>query len=201
MTLLELLVQELPKKGGWKFGINAVYQDWDGELRIDSEHHSSTKIFLPLSEIFRQRANMKISLPDDAFVTRQQYEAALAASKQVKWLPGALPPEGIECEVKSGRDSWTLCKIAHSSSAGVAFIYLEEPDGSSSYLGVLDCISAKAAGNQFRPISTEAGRKREDVIKQMAHSLRANGDVTNEQLDRLYDDISNGTIFGVKLED
>lgn len=162
MKLIDLLVHELPKRGGWPEGAAFSVQSF-----IDNEIYFYVK---NMSEEphFRFFPCRKIRCEDEVYykVTREQYEAALAASKAFLWDGEGQPPEGIECEVKSGKDSWTLCKVAHSSSAGVAFIYLEEPTGESSsrYIGVLDCIPRKHADGFFRPIRTEAERKRDDRI-------------------------------------
>lgn len=205
MKLIDLLVRELPKHGGWPKGAHFIACDSDGA--IDSYRNEPEKDDTGLnwrdSEGLGYFTHLFSSRAIDwecATITREQYEAALSASKQDDWLPGDLPPEGIECEVKSGKDSWTLCKVVHSSSAGVAFIYLEEPNGCVRYMGVLDSISAKAAANQFRPIFTEAERKREETknaIAELCRSSASNG----HSADLIYDAIAAGKIPGVKLED
>lgn len=32
MKLIDLLVQELPKRGGWPDGVSRIHQDHDGEI-------------------------------------------------------------------------------------------------------------------------------------------------------------------------
>lgn len=156
MKLIDLLVQELPKRGGWKFGRNAVYQDWDGELRIDSEHNSSTKIFLPLSEIVRERAKMKSSLPDHAFVTREQYEAMTAASNQVEWNGEGLPKVGCEFEYGTHRSVAKCIAVSYHH----VFASKGDPDDENSdYEEFLIDIE----DSSFYPVSTEADRKRKGV--------------------------------------
>lgn len=185
MKLIDLLVQELPARGGWPCSTKDVWA-----LKPILREYRLEFNATPGSQWF--------SDPSFQSVSKEQYEAALAASKQVEWQPGALPPEGIECEVKSGKESWTLCKVVHSSSAGVAFIYLEEQDACVSYLGVLDSISAKAAADQFRPIRTEAERKREGAIDYINMNL----DDMNEVLaSNIYDLIASGKVPGIKLSD
>lgn len=84
----------------------------------------------------------------------------------IEWNGEGLPPVGCECDVKSGKKSWTLCRVVHSSAAGVAFIYLEEPSPelSSQYIGVLDSIPRRHAKEYFRPNRAEAERKRDEAI-------------------------------------
>jgi len=209
MKLIDLLVKHLGENGGWPIGAGICAQDNDGEVCFYNKHGIHRRDgwaawTIPQGFDTKVVARRIFFTPaEDRFnsvVSRDQYEAALAASKQDAWDGCDLPTEGIECEVKSGKDSWTLCRIVHCSSAGVAFIYLEEPDGISSYLGVLDCISAKAAGNQFRPIRTEAERKREEASKIIEETFYTEGSDGNYLRGAgVLDAISAGKIPGVKL--
>lgn len=79
MTLLELLVKELPKRGGWPD--NAV-QSWqsvvDGEIYFDSRYgkrveYKNGNIYLPI-----------VGNGHGEIITREQYETAIAAGK----IPG-----------------------------------------------------------------------------------------------------------------
>lgn len=201
MKLIDLLVQELPKSGGWPLW---AFEACNQNLGRVMFYNSEGGIDDDSPEIKIEKA-INQSVTEE--VTREQYEAALAASKQPAWICGAMPPEGCECEVKSGKDSWTLCKVVHSSSAGVAFIYLEEPNGCAGYIGVLDLISAKAAESQFRPIRTEAERKREEAGLAIYHAINwnAEGELASpsrmEDYRKAYDAIAAGKIPGVKLAD
>lgn len=205
MTLLELLVQELPKLGGWPEGAESCVQSAvDGEVYFYNKmYDGSGSMLVHRGEVYLPTAD-ETCLGDDGLllgcVTHEQYEAALAASNQVEWLPGDLPPEGIECEVKSGKNLWSLCKVVHSSEAGVAFIYLEEPspEHSSRYIGVLDSIPRKHANKYFRPIRTEAERRREEAVKKMMSCSAVLLEVT---AGLIYDSIAAGKIPGIKLAD
>lgn len=90
--------------------------------------------------------------------------------------------------------------MVHSSSSGVAFIYLEEPSGESPsrYIGVIDCITSKHADGFFRPIRTEAERKREDAIDDIA-SLIGRG-TFSQDAESIYAAIASGKIPGIRLE-
>ena len=89
MKLIDLLVQELPKWGGWPEGVDAVEQDSEGQLfEMESDYCS----------------DFKLEKCDDWIadvVTKQQYESALAASKAVvghdEWIQWA----GGDCPVDS----------------------------------------------------------------------------------------------------
>lgn len=205
MKLIDLLVRELPKRGGWPEGAEGAVQDALGAKiyffsgrapKFDGKAWWGAKEWIttccPNNELCEDLHS--------SIVTFQQYEAALAASKQVEWSGEWLPPEGIVCEVKSGKDSWALCKVVHSSEAGVAFIYLEErsPYSLCSYLGVIDCIARKYADGYFRPIRTEAERKREEAIDYIA-SLIGRG-TFSQDAESIYDAIAAGKIPVIRLE-
>lgn len=80
MKLIDLLVKELPKRGGWPDGVDAVEQDSEGRLfEMDSDYSS----------------DFKLEKCDDWIadvVTKQQYEAALASSEGwIQWAGGECP--------------------------------------------------------------------------------------------------------------
>lgn len=103
-----------------------------------------------------------------------------------EWNGEGLPPVGCECEVKRAID-WMRCKILYISETLVVLLGEEE-----CCWNTCACI--------FRPIRTEAERKREETIRSLSHSLRANGSITDEQLNRIYDDIAAGIIPHVTLK-
>lgn len=93
MKLIDILVRELPKRGGWPEGADhiatngywRVFAYWDG---------SSLK-----------GIDLNISSDAEGYVTREQYEAALAASKEmiinkpdsdgwISWCGGECPVDG-----------------------------------------------------------------------------------------------------------
>lgn len=192
MKLIDLLVKELPKRGGWP---NDAKQAWqsslDGEVYFYGFNDERVR-FRP------ELINLSVSDNPYERIQREEYESAIASSQQPAWSGDGLPPVGCECEVKSGKESWTLCKVVHSSSAGVAFIYLEEPSPelSSKYMGVIDSIPHRHAGDYFRPIRTEADRKREETTKAIMEIVSAGNGISAN----LYDAIEAGKIPGVKLE-
>ena len=89
MKLIDLLLQELPKRGGWPKGVDAVEQDCEGELfEKDSDYCSCFKL---------EKCDDWIT----DVVTKQQYEAAIAASKAVVGHDGWIQWSGGECPVDS----------------------------------------------------------------------------------------------------
>lgn len=83
MKLIDLLVHELPKRGGWPAGVDAVEQDGEGQLfEMESDYCS----------------DFKLKKCDDWIadvVTRQQYESALATSQKPVWNGEGVPPVGV----------------------------------------------------------------------------------------------------------
>lgn len=81
-TLLQILVEELPKLSPVPYAWNYVYQDWDKELRFDGEMSG-----IYPEQLASNHRCAKLSYDDPGFelvkVTRDQYEAALSASKEL----------------------------------------------------------------------------------------------------------------------
>lgn len=76
MKLIDILKQELPKRGGWPGHSNLVWQDGDGEIRFDGE----------IDDDFYVKVKSDDAVPvgyypliDDVrhCITRKQYEDAV----------------------------------------------------------------------------------------------------------------------------
>jgi len=192
VTLLEWLVKNLDKNGGWPNNANkASCKDWA---------HAGFLIhfFDKNGEILSSRKSMDFL--SHGTVTRNEYEAAMAeltdtTASQVDslaWNGTGLPPVGTICEalMSSGKSklwSWQLVKVVESGIAGAekeCLVYNLE----TTYPSWVD---------EFRPIRTEAERRREKACKAMTGRI----DMTNEIASLIYDDIAAGKIPGVKLED
>lgn len=154
MTLLELLRQELPKRGGWPEGVRYITQDngfstYKGTIcGYDSLPKFNGEIWL--SDELCQHAikPMKMDvIADDhatAIITREQYEVT-------SWDGTGLPPVGCECEVKRAFD-WVKCKILFISDTHVVLMADEEC-----------CWNTCAC--QFRPLRTEAERAIDEMVQ------------------------------------
>lgn len=98
MKLIDLLVKELPKHGGWPEGVDAVRQNCKGQLfEINSDYC----------------CDFKLEKCDDWIadvVTKQQYEAALSASKAVAGHNGWIQWDGGECPVDSDAIVDVICR-------------------------------------------------------------------------------------------
>ena len=106
MKLIDLLVKELPKRGGWPVNISFIAQDegfatWG--FRYKPERDSDGE-WMDTSESGYEMEIVCIGAADDcntSVVSREQYEAALAASKAVVGHDGWIQWAGGECPVDS----------------------------------------------------------------------------------------------------
>lgn len=206
MKLIDLLVQELPKRGGWPEGALSITQDNDGSLCVwdtndphydgfSWKHHTGNSLVhywhvinaVPLSCDHRE-----------SIVTYWQYKAALAESQKPAWNGEGMPPVGCECEysLNAGK-TWWKCKIDYIVGTQGVVMLCDTFEGVqyvkfSSYGGTL----------KFRPIRTEEERKRERICDAIYGALTKAERQHNrsDEAEAVYDAIAAGKIPGVKLE-
>lgn len=155
MTLLELLRQELPKRGGWPEGVNRINQAWDGKLEKYGEDGESydfgMEAVFPLTVDHRVKSKCVHECGAD-FVTRRQYG----------YDGIGLPPAGVECEMQNDDGQWiNVCIIAQFDGFSFGWNY--------------DCrmvyFSDKPA--EFRPLRTEAERAIDEMVRLSGVSIGA----------------------------
>ena len=100
-----------------------------------------------------------------------------------EWNGEGLPPAGCECEVKRALD-WMRCKILFISEKHVVLQAQEE------------CVWHTVAC-QFRPIRTEAERKRDEACKAL-YDADVDNELTSYQ--NIYDAIAAGKIPHITLK-
>ena len=121
MKLIDILVEELPKRGGWPKSANCITQD--GDLRVEPAycHPSVAKCgddgfwFLDSSRIGGFEVDTLASDYTTAIITREQYEAALAAKNDgwIEWGGGVIPiSTNTFVDVKFNNGDVRLGKIA-----------------------------------------------------------------------------------------
>lgn len=182
MKLIDLLVQELPKRGGWP---GQAYLCRTYSHIPDACFWDDNGVTVPFESLGKR------ALGDDA-VTRDQYEAALAASKQVEWSGEGLPPVGAECGArkKSPGAGWWNFKVEHLSSGCVFGFWKKSGVGAALDADEYDFMP-------LNPIRTEAERKREYAIKALEGWISEGYSPS-----QIYDlAIAKGEIPGIKLED
>lgn len=181
MKLIDLLVQELPKRGGWP----------DGAIYICTEKDGTPRIVGPCWHDNKSLSSFKIN-DDKSIIYSDQYESALAASQKPAWNGGGLPPVGCECEVSvDGGRSWCTYRAINEKN-GVRLIEignLTEEFQNNNWI--------------FRPLRTEAERKRDAFINAVLDDMRTIPcDLSlRDEIAVIYDAIAAGKIPGVKLED
>lgn len=215
MKLIDILVRELPKRGGWPERAEYVVQDCDdtefyfftgGPVRFDGK----SWWFADVAErdddsawIYFEGINEISDDHDTSIISREQYEAALAASKPE--LDGrGLPPSGVEFEYLRGdfgadEGRWVRCTMKY---AGDKFCIVHLEGEGESWL--------KHEGTKIRPIRSEADKKRENGVLSLAKAAGAmpfryretlsDGELLGSSWYELYDKIAAGEVTGIRID-
>ena len=202
MKLIEILISELPKRGGWPETASTATQDSDGEICFSSggKHEYCTASwkggewtgdgFMAEHAIDYERS----------IITREQYEAALKKKLEViaerqpitepSWDGSGLPPVGCECEMQDAVGEFIPVDII-ANHDGFAFGW--NYDRHAVYFSDKRC--------EFRPIRSEADKKRDDALLAMNIAVNEGDAGVEGGLEAIYEAIAAGKIPGVKLED
>ena len=216
MKLLELLVKELPKRGGWIKEHYQCAQDKTGEVcfytkgKIHITQYGVWSISVGSEAKHDGFSRVVISLADDyaeTIITREQYEAALAASAP-KWDGEGLPPVGAEVQCicnqfpSEGQEK-LLGKILYSGEYTILHTY---KTNEQHHVPVESVLMTKHWS--ITPIRSEADKKRDAAIEEMVELIDSlSGERANPVhgkkavAEKFYDAIAAGKIPGVKLED
>ena len=116
MKLIELLVKELPKRGGWPERAKYAWQDWDKQVRPES--HGFGFYANELADNHRRRYEVNPEPGDDNCVTLSQYESALAKNDDwIEWGGGECPVDGdVVVDVKLNGHDGVFTHIASTIS-------------------------------------------------------------------------------------
>lgn len=111
------------------------------------------------------------------------------------WNGAGLPPVGCECEVlyDTVRDEWFLAKIIGHDNGSVVGRWLNGD-------GLYSLFDYSHASCSFRPIRTEADKKRDAVIESLMRIV-CGPSQASATVNKIYDAIASSKIHGVKLED
>ncbi|ELY2757977.1 hypothetical protein SMY30_004097 [Cronobacter sakazakii] len=207
MKLIDLLVQELPKRGGWPDGEEYAWQDHNREVRFSS--NTTNNDFFPESGVlcydYRRMGQGNPEKQSELSVTRTQYEAAIAAAQQQVWDGKGLPPVGCRIEAFSGGE-WVEAIVT----------YNEPPEchgDAAAWKEVLafDCRTTRPFWtDEFRPIRSEADNKRAAGVTALAKAGGAvdfeygrktiDGELSAPGWYELYDKIAAGEVAGIRIE-
>lgn len=201
MKLIDLLVKELPKRGGWPHNALSITQDDDGSLCVwdtNDPHHDgfSWKHHTGNSLLYYWHGINAVPLSCDhreSIVTYWQYKAALAESQKPAWNGEGLPPVGVECESKQfAQIDWREFKVVAVEN-GHVFCFWHDNVGA--------CLDSTHW--MFRPLRTESERKHEAALESICAVLEmvAQDYKREDEAKLIYEAIAAGKITGVKLDD
>lgn len=202
MKLIDLLVQELPKRGGWPDGAEIAVQDADSQICFSS--HGDVYANKCQTDWYGgdwgdgDWSNPFIdTIADDrheCIVSRKQYESALAASQKPSWNSEGVPPVGCECECHID-EGIIHCVVVGYDFDGKAVVMRNVP--ARKYFSI------QANSGRIKPLRTEAERKRDAFINAVLDDMRVIPcDLSlRDEVAVIYDAIAAGKIPGVKLDD
>lgn len=194
MKLIDLLVQELPKRGGWPAGAAFVAQEEGGELwsftskpqkDCDGEWmDQSSRCYHTKVGKLREASDHDIST-----ISRDQYEAVLAA-KNDGWIDWS----GGECPVSDSEIVDVIFGPGGRMSTNIAGCWRWSHSGTDS-----DIIAYRLHQPQ-EVAHTEAERKRDAAVEAMQREADEGDNWIYSEYEIIYDAIAAGKIPGVKLE-
>lgn len=187
MKLIDLLVKELPKRGGWPEGVTHIGQDYDRELMFYGRGRAMTGIFLNELAIDHRKCG-----GTGAKITQEQYESALAESQKPAWNGEGLPPVGMHCKIV---DTDGVLMYGQGES-GEVIAHVENTAVIRMSYG-LGCFEARF----LRPARSEADKKRDAAIEAMQREADEGDNWIYSEYEIIYDAIAAGKIPGVKLDD
>ena len=195
MKLIDLLVQELPKRGGWPDGAEYCHlTQYDrhcltivfSHRQVGTGNNSTTS-----SEemVFSGIGHLGDTLYG-CIVTAKEYESALAASQKSSWNGQGLPPTGCECEarLRCNDGEWFFFRCV-GVDCGVAFGWAGK-----------EAVTLGKGSYEFRPLQSEAERKRDAAVEAMQREADEGDNWVYSEYEIIYDAIAAGKIPGVKLE-
>lgn len=180
MKLIDILVEELPKRGGWPEGYDFVCSEGPcgAVWAYKTKHCTAGK-------------ELYFHSPLGGSVTREQYESALAASKQA-WNGEGLPPVGCECEYTlNNGGTWHECTVEYLVGTQGAVLSCDV------YEGVQYVHFCNYDGKLFRPIRSEEEKKRDEAI---AALKQFKPQLVGHLAGYLYDEIAEGKIPHIRIE-
>lgn len=194
MKLIDILVKELPKRGGWPKGVEEICQDYDRELKYFGDNRPSYRSGIYTDNLCSGHREKHSKFYGEK-VSREQYEYAITASKQQAWSGQGLPPVGCDCEWKDDRtNQWVEVKVVYASEW---MVVIEDKEGTELAVEFY----GGCRGKDFRTIRTESDRKRDEAIAAMRKNVSNHNktDVINAIV-QIYDAIVGGEIPGIKID-
>lgn len=197
MKLIDILVQELPKRGGWPEGSTRCMQT-DG-------------LYVTFPDIGDHCDFVAKCMAEGVRIaTREQYEIALAASKP-EWNGQGLPPVGadVQCicnQFPSDGQEKLLGKILYSGEYTILHTY---KTNEQHHVPVESVLMTKHWS--ITPIRSEADKKREIGVLSLARAdptvgrfeygeKMSDGRLIGYAWYELYDKIAAGEVAGIRID-
>ena len=207
MKLIDILVEELPKRGGWPKGAKHAWCDPDGEIRFRNGGCEPDFYPEPDVDIECRAPNPYYEYESRYIITREQYEAALAAKNEgwIEWGGGECPMScGTMVDVKyrdgvikkglralianSGRSASKLFWVKDNIPTDIIAYRLHQPTKSeqvraaawNAYVGI-EKANDEADLNECivqALVTTWGGEGLPPVGCEFEHSFQANGYLT-----------------------
>ena len=156
MRLIDILVRELPKRGGWPQGAtDTIEMHMDGAIYFDGSCAPETFELPQCNDGWDCGMGMYSNE-----VTREQYEAAL---KQPVWDGTGVPPVGVEIEVSSPRYGWKKAVVTAVTDNWLIAKYDDGAEFAGCHRSLEDGVFVDTNLNMFRPIRSE----RDEAIERM----------------------------------
>lgn len=194
MKLIDLLVQELPKRGGWPEGAEYVrVSGFGGEkILVDfifpvAYNKLSYSIGIIACHLIDADTNV-----DCHMIRRDSYESALTESQKPTWSGEGLPPVGCECECHVD-EGVIHCIVVGYDFDGKAVVMRNVP--ARKYFSI------QANSGRIKPLRTEAERKRDAAIEAIQREVDEGDNWIYSEYEIIYEAIAAGKIPGVKLDD
>lgn len=158
----------------------------DGSLVLQTDHKNDEYGFIgdngEADELF-----FRLCTPESVLELIAALEAALAAAQQPVWDGEGLPPVGCECEFFDC-EKWFKVTMMYGGSQLVV-LYDHDNQIERSF-------STSRIDGKFRPIRSEADRKRDEIAKDINAAVDASGTLGHV----LYDAIAAGNIPHIRIE-
>ncbi len=191
MKLIDLLVKELPKRGGWPDGVDSIHQDHDGE--VFAWTGSSCKLLFRTGIIADNCRPYGLDESIENMVTRNQYKSVFALSQKPAWKGEASHQLGVNASISATELHGEKLRLLVLMAKKIVI----RPSGEIYY--------AITPSNKdvFTPLRTEAEKKRDAFINAVLDDMRVIPcDLSlRDEVAVIYDAIAAGKIPGVKLED
>ena len=198
MKLIDFLIRELPENGGWPEGATEIC--WHGKNEVYAYFYGAGGAEFGSPIIVPQRCHYEGDA-NGFNITREQYEAAIAASEQVIWDGEGFPPVGVECDSLHCfvNSEWQRIIVKWRDEKQFLYEWVREGHPVHHLLGYVEQY-------RFRPLFAESEHKRDEAGLAIYHANKWNseGELVNpsrmEDYKRAYDAILAGKIPHITLK-